>query len=275
MMSHVEPEQACDPRHIPVFILCGGKGTRLREHTETRPKPMVEVGGRPILWHIMKGYAAHGFRNFVLCLGYKGDVIRDYFLNYEARNLDFTVTLGQRSAIEYHGNVHAEDGWKITLAETGEETMTGARIKRAARYLEGNTFAATYGDGVCDVDLTKLLSFHRGHGGLATVTGVRPPSRFGELRADGTHVTAFSEKPQTGTGLINGGFFLFERGFLDYLSEDEGCILERAPLEKAAADKRLHVYEHAGYWQCMDTYRDWEHLERAWASGRAPWQNWG
>lgn len=274
MTSHVEPGQACDPGQIPVVILCGGKGTRLREHTETRPKPMVEVGGRPLLWHIMKGYAAHGFREFVLCLGYKGDVIRDYFLNYEARNLDFTVTLGQKSSIEYRGNAHAEDGWKVSLVETGEDTMTGGRIKRAARYLKGSTFAATYGDGVCDVDLTNLVAFHRAHGGLATVTGVRPPSRFGELRTDGTRVTAFSEKPQTGTGLINGGFFLFERGFLDYLSEDESCVLERAPLEKAAADNRLHAYEHAGYWQCMDTYRDWEHLERAWTEGRAPWRTW-
>ncbi len=245
-----------------VMILCGGMGTRLRELTDLRPKPMVEVGGRPILWHIMKLYAHYGMTDFVLCLGYKGSTIKEYFLNYEAMNSDFTVELGRRNGVELHGATHGECGWRVTLAETGERAMTGARIKRAAAYIEGDqTFAVTYGDGVTDADLHAALACHRSHGGLATLTGVRPPSRFGEVAFSGGRVTAFSEKPQVAQGLINGGFFFFERGFLDYLTDDDDCVLERTPLERCAADRQLFVYSHPGYWQCMDTLRDWESLQ--------------
>ena len=260
---------------VKTMILCGGRGTRLREHTETLPKPMVEVGGHPIVWHIMRIYAHHGMNEFVLCLGYLGDAIKKHFLSFRAMNTDFTVELGQRSGLTFHDESLAEDGWKVTLADTGDEVMTGARIKRASRYLDGETFAVTYGDGVSDVDLGALREFHRAHGKLATVTGVRPPGRFGELEVAGTQVSGFNEKPQVGQGLINGGFFLFEPGFLDYLSADPGCILERDPLMRCAADGQLHVFEHSGFWQCMDTFRDWEALEKAWQRGDAPWKVWG
>ncbi|RMF84372.1 MAG: glucose-1-phosphate cytidylyltransferase [Planctomycetota bacterium] len=261
---------------MKAVILCGGRGTRLREHTETRPKPMVEIGGRPILWHIMKYYAHFGVRDFVLCLGYLGHVIKDYFLNYQSMNSDVTVELGRVSKLTYHSLPHAEDGWKVTLADTGHDAQTGARVKRVSRYVLGHgTFAMTYGDGVSNVDLNAALRFHRAHGGLATITGVRPPSRYGELIARNGRVAAFSEKPQTGQGMINGGFFLFEPEFLDYIDDDdEGCMLERAPLERCAADGKLFVYEHTDFWQCMDTYRDWQRLEQLWQSGAAPWRVW-
>jgi len=265
---------------MKAIILCGGQGTRLREHTVTLPKPMVEVGGRPILWHIMKIYAHHGITEFVLCLGYKGELIRNYFLNYENVHSDLTVRLGsrngERSSIEIHQRTHDEDGWQITLVDTGQHAMTGARVKRAARYLgdADQTFALTYGDGVTDADLSQVLAFHRGHRRLATVTGVRPPSRFGELRLEGDQVVFFGEKPQISEGMINGGFFFLERSFLDYLSEDDDCVLERRPMEKCTADGELRAFPHEGYWQCMDTYRDWERLEQLWHQGRAPWKVW-
>jgi len=259
---------------MKAMILCGGQGTRLREHTELRPKPMVEIGGRPILWHIMKWYAKHGITDFVLCLGYKANMIKEYFLNYEAMNNDFTLELGSANCIQYHGQGHQERGWKVTLAYTGEKTMTGARIKRAAAYLgpTDETFCVTYGDGLSDVDLQAALRFHRAHGTCATLVGVRPPSRFGELETNGDHVVAFTEKSQIGNGLINGGFFFFEPRFLDYLNDTDDCILERAPLEKCAADGQLNVYHHNGFWQCMDTIRDWELLERLWENDQAPWR---
>jgi glucose-1-phosphate cytidylyltransferase len=260
---------------VKAIILCGGQGTRLREHTETRPKPMVEVGNRPILWHVMKGYAHYGMTDFILCLGYKGQLIKEYFLNYEAMNSDFTIELGARESIEYHGQAHGEDGWRVTLADTGEAAMTGARVARAARHLgEDQTFSVTYGDGLSDVDLGRVREFHLRHGGLATVTGVGPPSRFGELQTRGERVAAFSEKPQVSQGLINGGFFFFQREFLDYVSGDDDCVLEREPLERCAADGKLFVYRHAGYWQCMDTYRDWLQLDQHWRQGSAPWKVW-
>ncbi len=263
---------------MKVLILCGGMGTRLREQTETRPKPMIDVGGSPILLHIMKLYAHHGFADFVLCLGYKGNIIREYFLNYESMNCDFTVELGKRSSVEFHAQHEKRDevNMKVTLAETGEQSMTGARVKRGSRYVTpGETFCVTYGDGVSNVDLQRALAFHRAHGKLATVTGVRPPSRFGELQLDGQRVLSFSEKPQLQTGLINGGFFFFESDFLRYITNEVSCVLEREPLERCAADGQLMVYEHSGYWQCMDTFRDWESLEKQWQSGQAPWKVWG
>jgi glucose-1-phosphate cytidylyltransferase len=261
---------------MKAIILCGGQGTRLRELTEIRPKPMVEVGGRPILWHIMKFYAHHGVREFILCLGYKGSVIKEYFLNYEMMNSDFTLELGKLKNIQPHGEVHGEDGWKITFAETGDATMTGARVKRASRYLGNSdeTFCVTYGDGVTNLDFKAALAFHRQHGKLATITGVRPPGRFGELRHDNHRVVNFEEKPQMREGLINGGFLFLEPDFLRYLSDQQECVLEGEPFRRAAADGQLYVFEHADYWQCMDTYRDWDSLERQWQTGRAPWKVW-
>ncbi len=263
---------------MKAFILCGGQGTRLREHTETRPKPMVEIGGRPILWHIMKTYSHYGIKDFVLCLGYKGDVIRDYFLNYDARVHDVTVSLGNAPSILVHRRRTAdEDGWRVTLADTGSATLTGSRIKLAAdRHLgDDPDFCITYGDGVIDADIREIVAFHRRHGGLATVTAVRPPSRFGELRAepDG-RVLRFEEKPQVSEGLINGGYLVVKRRFLDYLTDDGRCSLEAHALERCAADGQLYVHQHRGYWQCMDTHRDWVHLEEQWATGAAPWAVW-
>lgn len=257
---------------IPVFVLCGGFGTRLKEETEFRPKPMVPIGGRPILWHIMRWYARFGFRRFVLCLGYKSEVVKEYFLGYHALNSDFTVRLSDNE-VTVHSVDHTDD-WEVTLAYTGEATMTGARVARAAaRYLgDHEEFAVTYGDGLTDADLAAELAFHREHGGLGTVLGVSPPSRFGELRLEGDRVAAFAEKPDFGDKWINGGFFYFRRGFLEYLSEDESCVLERRPLVRLASDGGLSMYRHRGFWQCMDTQRDRDELERLWATGAAPWR---
>ena len=259
---------------MKAIILCGGQGTRLREHTELRPKPMVEIGERPILWHIMKLYAHHGITDFIFCLGYKGDIIRQYFLGYEAMNSDVTLTLGPAKSITYHGEAHAEAGWRVTLVNTGENTMTGGRLRKAARFLDGETFALTYGDGVSDVDLTAALRQHRALGGAATLTGVGAPSRYGQLQCDGNRVRGFAEKSTAGQGLINGGFFFFEPRFLDLLDPGDDCVLERAPLERCAAAGQLHVFRHPGFWQSMDTYRDWLDLQQKWDSGRPPWRVW-
>jgi glucose-1-phosphate cytidylyltransferase len=257
---------------LKVVILCGGLGTRLRDETEFRPKPMVEVAGRPLLWHIMKIFARYGHTEFVLALGYKGDVIKQYFLDYDRWTRDVTVRLGAEPRLTYHGA--AAESWTVTLADTGATANTGARVKRVERYVTDETFMLTYGDGVADIDLDRLLAFHRHHGRLATVTGVRPPSRFGELLTSGSRVVEFSEKPSTTTaGYINGGFFVMNRSVFDYLSSDDGCILERDPLERLAKDAQLEMYRHDGYWQCMDTPRDLQHLHEAWARG-APWKVW-
>jgi glucose-1-phosphate cytidylyltransferase len=257
---------------MKVVILCGGLGTRLRGETEFRPKPMVEIGARPILWHIMKIYAHYGFREFVLCLGYKGEQIKQYFLNYEAMTRDVTVRLGATPQVVLHGA--PAEPWTVTLVDTGASAMTGARVKRAERYVDGDAFMLTYGDGVTDVDLGKLAAFHRGHGRIGTVTGVRPPSRFGELLASGTRVAEFSEKPSISAGYINGGFFVFHRRIFEYLSADDGCVLERDPLERLAKDGQLEMYPHEGYWQCMDTPRDLQHLAEAWERPHPPWKVW-
>lgn len=261
-----------NPEDIPVFLLCGGLGTRLREQTDLRPKPMIEVGGRPILWHIMRSYAHHGFRRFVLCLGYKSEVVKQYFLNYASMNSDFSVSLADGS-MSVHSRDHRED-WEVTLAYTGELAMTGARVARAAAKYLGNAehFAVSYGDGVTDADLGAELAFHLTHDRLGTVLGINPPSRFGELVLDGDRVRDFHEKPDLRESWVNGGYFLFRREFLSYLSEDESCVLERSPLMTLAKNGQLAIVRHRGYWACMDTQRDYEQLNQLWASGDAPWK---
>lgn len=256
---------------MKTVILCGGLGTRLSEETVLKPKPMVEVGGQPILWHIMQLYAAHGFNDFVLALGYKGEVIKDYFLNYRSRSSDVSVDL-RSGAVEYHG-APAED-WRVAMIGTGAGTMTGGRVKRLEAQLRPHgTFLLTYGDGVSDIDLGAVLKFHRSHGRLATVTAVRPPARFGNLVIEGTQVKEFKEKPQTGEGWINGGFFVFEPGVFDYLDGD-ATVLEASPMERLAAAGQLAAYQHGGFWQSMDTLRDRQLLEKLAESGTPPWMAW-
>ena len=257
---------------MKAVILCGGLGTRMREETEFRPKPLVEIGGRPILWHIMKMYAHHGFREFVLCLGYRGDMIKEYFLNYEAMNNDFTITLGRDNHTVVHG-AHQEQEFQVTLADTGPSTMTGGRIKRVEKFIDGDTFMATYGDGVADVDLTALIEFHRKHGRLATVTVVRPTSRFGlvELEADAS-VSSFKEKPEI-DAWANAGFLVFERPVFEYLHGDD-CVLEQEPLRRLAQGGQLAAYRHDGFFYGMDTHRDYTALNELWESGQAPWRTW-
>jgi glucose-1-phosphate cytidylyltransferase len=260
------------PNEIPVFVLCGGRGTRFREQTEFRPKPMIEIGGRPIVWHIMRCYARHGFRRFVLCLGYRAEMIKEYFLHYTSMNSDFTVDLAT-SAITTHSIDHGDD-WTVTLADTGESTMTGARVARAAaKYLgDAKHFAVTYGDGVTDANLSKEFQFHLKHDRLGTVLGVNPPSRFGEIKVDGSEVLKFEEKPEFEENWINGGYFFFRRGFLEYINREESCVLEQSPLVKLATDNQLSLYKHSGFWHCMDTQRDYENLNALWEEGRAPWK---
>lgn len=253
---------------MKAVILCGGLGTRLSEETQIKPKPMVEIGGRPILWHIMKIYEKHGLNDFVLALGYKGEFIKDYFLNYHARQSDLMV--GLKSGKVSYTNPNAED-WRLSLVDTGANTMTGGRVKRLKSYLQDGTFMLTYGDGVSDIDITALLAFHKQHGRLATVTAVRPPARFGYMRVESNCVTHFEEKPQTGEGWINGGFFVLEPAVLDFISDD-ATIFEKEPLEKLAAAGQLMAYKHGGYWQPMDTLRDKNALEELWAKEQAPWK---
>jgi glucose-1-phosphate cytidylyltransferase len=257
-----------------VVILCGGLGTRLREETEFRPKPMVEVGGRPILWHIMKTYAFYGFREFVLCLGYRGNVIREYFLNYEAMNNDFTIHLGAGvRKIDYHG-AHDEQGFRVTLVNTGADTMTGGRVKRIEPFIDGDLFLLTYGDGLADINIQKLLNYHCSHGKIATLCAVRPVSRFGILELDNSgHVQAFAEKPQL-DGWANVGFFVFDRRFFEYLDGGDSLVMEREPLSRLAADGQLAAFQHEGFFFAMDTYREYEALNRIWNGGQAPWKVW-
>jgi glucose-1-phosphate cytidylyltransferase len=258
---------------VKVVILCGGIGTRLREETEFRPKPMVNIGERPILWHIMKYYAHFGMRDFVLALGYRGEMIKNYFCHYELMNNDVTIELGQPEKICIHHS-HDEVGWKITLADTGEKTLKGGRLKKVQKYISDETFMMTYGDGIADVDIRALLAFHRSHGRMATVTGINPASRFGELKIEGDGVVSFSEKPQNGEGLVNGGFFVFNRSVFDYLNPSDSCDLEIGPLEDIARKGQLMVYKHRGFWACMDTLRDMEYLNKIWESGQAQWKVW-
>jgi glucose-1-phosphate cytidylyltransferase len=260
---------------MKAVILCGGQGTRIRDASEVLPKPMLPIGGKPIVWHIMKAYARHGVKEFVLCLGYKGWVIKEFFLNYRAMTTDVTVTLGRHDALEFEGR-HDEEDWRVTLAETGEETMTGGRVAAVRRYVEGDgLFLLTYGDGVSDVDVGRTIAFHRSHGRIATVTAVRPPGRFGEMRISGGRVEEFNEKPQATEGFINGGFFVLDAARLwDYLGTDPGAVLEREPMQRLARDGELLAYEHTGFWQPMDTSREYQLLNELWARGHAPWKTW-
>ena len=256
---------------VPVFILCGGLGTRIREETEFRPKPMVPVGNSPILLHIMKWYSRFGFKKFILCLGFKSEFIKSYFLNYSSLNSDFTVNL-ENNEVTVHSYDHGLD-WQVTLAYTGELTMTGARVARAAEKYLGSSevFAVTYGDGLTNADLSQEYLYHLKHGKTGTVLGVNPPSRFGELKLQEDNVLEFDEKPEFREKWINGGYFFFNRSFLKYLSTDESCVLERDPLKKLSRDGQLNIYQHPGFWGCMDTQRDRDYLNELWNSGKAPW----
>ncbi len=256
---------------MKIVILAGGLGTRLAEETEVRPKPMIEIGGYPILWHIMKIYAAHGFNDFFIALGYKSEIIKRYFLDYCNLRGNMTINLSNGKT-EVSENEHLE-AWTVNLIDTGKQSMTGGRVKRLEPYLKGETFMVTYGDGVADINLKELVEFHRSHGKMATVTAVRPPARYGELLIRDDLTTEFSEKPQTHEGWINGGFLIFEPQVLNYLSGDES-ILEFEALERLANENQLIAYRHYGFWQCMDTLRDKRQLEVAWQSGNAPWKVW-
>jgi glucose-1-phosphate cytidylyltransferase len=259
---------------MKIVILCGGLGTRLREETEFRPKPMVNIGGRPILWHIMKIYSHYGFRDFVLCLGYKGEQIKDFFCHYEIMNNDVTLELGYPEKTTIYQS-HDEMGWKVTLADTGEKALKGARLKRIEKYVDSDTFMLTYGDGVADINLNKLVKFHQGHGKIATVTGIRPGSRFGELKLKGDRVLSFSEKPQqSGTDLMSGGFFVFNKDIFDYVWDNDACDFEYGPLEQIANEGQLKVYKHDGMWASMDTLRDMDYLNALWSENKAFWKIW-
>lgn len=258
---------------MEVVIFCGGFGTRLREETEFRPKPMVEIGDRPILWHIMKIFAHFQHTDFVLALGYKGTLIKEYFYNYELLDSDFTIELGKASAIEFHRPSY-ELGWRVTLADTGRNTLKAARLLRVASYVKGDTFLATYGDGVSNVDLHALCAFHAKHGKLATVTGISPASMFGELITSGDRVVDFREKPSNADSFINGGFIAFDRRVFDYLADDGVCDLESHTLRRLAQEGELMVYRHEGFWACMDTQRDVDLLNDMWHRGEAPWKVW-
>ena len=257
-------------RHIPVVILCGGMGTRLTEYTELRPKPMVEIGGKPILWHIMKHYARHGFNEFYLALGYKGEYIKRYFLEYGSLARDFTITLenGEMKTLNNNG----VESWQVHLIDTGQATLTGGRLKKLAHMLGKGTFMMTYGDGVSNVDIGKLLDFHHAQKGLVTLTAVRPPARFGALKFNGHQIQHFKEKSTLDEGWINGGFFVIEPAALNYIRED--VMWEHAPMERIAEEGQLYAYQHNGFWQCMDTLRELKYLESLWESGNPPWKTW-
>ncbi len=270
MIQNISKISTLRSQEMKVVILCGGMGTRLREETEYKPKPMVEIGNKPILWHIMKKYSNHGFNDFVLCLGYKGDVIKDYFYNYKMRTHDISISLATGD-IQLHDSDEIEN-WNVTLANTGLYSMTGARIKKIEKFIEDDTFMVSYGDGVTDLDISKLLAFHEKHGKIGTVTGVNPPSRYGELILDGDSVVSFDEKPDTGVAPISGGYFIFNKAIFDYINNSDECVFEKEPLTNLAKDGELMVYHHNGFWQCMDTYRDCKFLNDMWNTGNAPWK---
>ena len=253
---------------MKVIILAGGLGTRLSEYTESIPKPMVSIGGKPILWHIMKNYAHFGHKDFYIALGYKAEKVKEYFLNYRTMNDNFSVDLGTGEVTPHQLDVI---DWKVTLVDTGLHSMTGGRVKRMKPYIGNETCLLTYGDGLSDIDLDQLITFHKSHGKMVTVTAVHPGARFGELEMKGEQVTSFQEKPQTGQGWINGGYFVIEPEFFDLIQDDK-TILERGPLERVAQSGELMAFQHQGFWHCMDTKRDLDNLEEYWNSGKAPWK---
>ncbi|MDB4229126.1 glucose-1-phosphate cytidylyltransferase [Paracoccaceae bacterium] len=253
---------------MKIIILAGGFGTRLSEYTEMLPKPMVAIGGKPILWHIMKTYASFGHKDFYIALGYKAQMIKEYFLNYQSLNADFTVNLSNGSVETFSDS---SIDWRVTLVDTGLNSMTGGRVKRLQSFIGNETVMLTYGDGLSNINIDALLKFHKSHGKMVTVSAVHPSARFGELGLEGKKVVSFEEKPQTTHGWINGGYFVIEPEFFDLIEGDD-TILERAPLEKVSEMGELMSYQHDGYWQCMDTKRDKDHLEELWESGSAPWQ---
>jgi glucose-1-phosphate cytidylyltransferase len=255
---------------MKAVILAGGLGTRISEESSLRPKPMIEIGGKPILWHVMKIYSAHGINEFIICLGYKGYLIKEYFANYFLHTSDVTFDMAHNK-MEVHQN--SSEPWKVTLIDTGENTMTGGRLKRVAQYLNGEDFCFTYGDGVGDVDITREIAFHKAQGTLATLTATQPPGRFGALKMDQHKIISFQEKPQGDGGWINGGFFVLSPKVIDYIEGDD-TIWEREPMERLAVEGNMTAYRHHGFWQPMDTLRDKNHLEELWASGKAPWKTW-
>ena len=255
---------------MKAVILAGGLGTRLSEETGTRPKPMVEIGGRPILWHIMKTYSHYGIQDFIICLGYKGYMIKEYFSNYFLHMSDVTIDIANNSMKVHQNNA---EPWSITLVDTGESTMTGGRLKRVRSYLNDETFCMTYGDGVGNVNIEALVAFHRTHGKMATLTATQPPGRFGALDLDGSRIASFQEKPHGDGSWINGGFFVLETGVIDYIADDS-TLWEKEPMERLAQQHQLHAFLHKGFWQPMDTLRDKVHLEELWNSGKAPWKIW-
>jgi glucose-1-phosphate cytidylyltransferase len=256
---------------MKAVILAGGLGTRLSEETSIKPKPMVEIGGKPILWHIMKIYSAHGINDFIICLGYKGYVIKEYFAHYFLHMSDVTLDM-KNDKMEVHQN-NAEP-WRVTLVDTGDKSMTGARLRRVSNHLEDEDFCFTYGDGVGDINITELISFHQQQGKLATLTATQPPGRFGSLDLDGNLITSFQEKPHGDGAWINGGFFVLSPKVIDYIENDDSAIWEKAPMENLAKDNQLTAYKHQGFWQSMDTQRDKFLLEKLWDSGKAPWKIW-
>ena len=260
---------------MKVVILCGGQGTRIREVSEVLPKPMIPIGRFPILWHIMKSYAEWGHTDFILCLGYKGEMIREFFLNYDARTRDSTVTLGSKQNVEFR-DASSELDWRVTLAETGLNSLTGTRTRLIRKYLaEDDEFMLTYGDGVANIDLKSLVEFHRSHGKVLTITGVHPPGRFGELEVtDDGRVTEFNEKSQLARGWISGGFLVANKKFFDYLGPDEDLMFEEEPMGKLVRDGQVMMYQHEGFWHPMDTPRDYRHLNRLWEDDQAPWKTW-
>ncbi len=259
---------------MDVVILCGGKGTRLSEETISKPKPMVEIGGKPILWHIMKSYSYYGFNRFILTLGYKGDYIKNYFYNYRITGSDFCLKLNPDNDIQYL-NQAAEKNWEILFVDTGQKTLKGGRIKKVEKYIKSDTFHLTYGDGVCDINMKKLVDFHNSHDCIGSITAVRPPSRFGELNINEQGlVTDLEEKPQMGKGLINGGFFIFDKQIFSYLENDENCDFEFGPLQKIVSENNLKAYRHNGFWQCMDNIRERDYLDNQISTKNAPWMQW-
>lgn len=256
-----------------VVILCGGMGARLKEETENKPKPMIEVGGRPIIWHIMKYYSHFGFNRFILALGYRGEYIKKYFCDYRLLSSDLTIILDPKVPPKVH-TLSEENHWEITCIDTGPNTLKGGRIKKLEPYIKNKTFLLTYGDGVSNINLKDLLAFHRSHKKIGTVTAVRPPSRFGEMSIDGDAVREFEEKPQLATGYINGGYFVLNRRIFKYLTDSEDCDFEFGALQQLSRDGQLMAYKHTGYWQCMDTLRDVEYLNKLWKTGNSPWKVW-